>query len=274
METTRRGFAQTAGMAAAFAAIPAARAAEDDGGRWADLAAQLFPGRTLLDGASVLSINAPYRAEDAAVVPVDLAILLADGDPRHVAKLTLIIDINPAPMAATFTPGVGAGIDRISTRVRVNDYTNMHAVAEMTDGSFYSVARFVKAAGGCSAPALKQASDGIIEGTIRFREFAAANEPGAAGRREAQVMIRHPNYSGMQMDQISHLYIAADFLQTMQVWQGDQLLLAIEAGISIAENPAFRFRFKPNNAAAFRVLGEASDGRHFSGSFPADRTAT
>lgn len=268
MKTTRRGFA---GIAAAFAAIPGARA-EGDSDRWADLAGQLFAGRPLLDGAAVIGIDAPYRAEDAAVVPVELVIRTNDADPVRVAKLTLVIDINPAPVAATFALGAGAGIDRISTRVRVNDYTNMHAIAEMSDGTLYSVARFVKAAGGCSAPALKQAADGIPEGTLRFREFADGQD--AAGRREAQVMVRHPNYSGMQMDQISHLYIAADFLQTMQVWQGDQLLLGIDAGISISENPAFRFRFRPNKAATFRVEGEASDGKRFSGSFPADKTAT
>jgi sulfur-oxidizing protein SoxY len=39
-------------------------------------------------------------------------------------------------------------------------------------------------------------------GQMRFRQFARSN----AGY-EARVMIRHPNNSGLQRDQISHLYI-------------------------------------------------------------------
>ena len=44
----------------------------------------------------------------------------------------------------------------LSTRIRVDAYTNLHAVAELDDGHLYGAQRFVKAAGGCSAPAAKQ----------------------------------------------------------------------------------------------------------------------
>ena len=86
-------------------------------------------------------------------------------------------------------------------------------------------------------------------------------------------MVRHPNYSGMQMDQISRLYIPADFLETLRVWQGDQLLLTVKGGISISENPAFRFSFKPNEAKTFRVEVADSEGKRYSGSFPAQSAA-
>jgi sulfur-oxidizing protein SoxY len=86
-------------------------------------------------------------------------------------------------------------------------------------------------------------------------------------------MVRHPNYSGMQMDQISRLYIPADFLDSLKVWQGDRLLLTIAGGISISENPSFRFSFQPGQAKTFRVEASASDGQRFSASFPADEAA-
>ena len=138
---------------------------------WPALAAQIFPDRLLRDGAALLTIDAPYRAEDAAVVPIALHTTLAADDPRHVRKITLVIDANPSPVAASFTLEPEAGIDRIATRVRVDDYTNVHAVAELSDGTLYAVARYVKASGGCSAPALKQTADSIPLGTLRFREF-------------------------------------------------------------------------------------------------------
>ncbi len=244
----------------------AAPAATD---RWRDLAPLIFPGKVLRDGSSVFEIDAPYRAEDAAVVPVTVRATQAAGEPLRVRRITLAIDANPVPVAATFTIGPDSGIDRIATRVRVDDYTNIHAVSELSDGSLYEAARFVKAAGGCSAPALKQTAGDVPLGTLRFREFPATE----SGLREAQVMVRHPNYSGMQMDQISRLYIPADFIQSLRISQADRLLLAIEGGISISENPSFRFNFRPAVGKTFRVEAADSQGRQFSATFPADPAA-
>jgi sulfur-oxidizing protein SoxY len=266
-DTGRRTFlGALAGTLLVSPCVRAATPAEPD--PWPALAAQAFPGQALQDGAALLSIDAPYRAEDAAVVPVAVRTTLGADDPRRVRKITLVIDANPSPLAAVFTLEPESGIDHIATRVRVDDYTNVHAVAELTDGRLYAVSRYVKASGGCSAPALKQTADSIPLGTLRFREFPA--EPGSdPGRREAQVMVRHPNYSGMQMDQMSRLYIPADFVQVVRVWQGDQLLLTIEGGISISENPAFRFSFKPSGAKSFRVEAGDSEGKRFGSVFPA-----
>nr|WP_294506735.1 quinoprotein dehydrogenase-associated SoxYZ-like carrier [uncultured Rhodopila sp.] len=266
MQTKRRSV--LGGLAAGMLAPGRGRAAGDTD-RWPDLARLIFPGRVLRDGASLIELDAPYRAEDAAVVPVTLRTTLAAGNPLQVRKITLVIDANPVPVAAIFTLAPDAGIDRIATRVRVDDYTNIHAVAESSDGGLYAASRFVKAAGGCSAPALKQTAGDIPLGTLRFRAFPA-NE---AGLREAQVMVRHPNYSGMQMDQLSRLYIPADFIQSLRISQADRLLLTIEGGISVSENPSFRFSFRPDQGKTFRVEAADSNGRQFSATFPAEPAA-
>jgi len=54
------------------------------------------------------------------------------------------------PMAAAFTFGENAGVTFMSTRVRVNSYTNVHVVEETGDGALHAQVKFVKAAGGCS----------------------------------------------------------------------------------------------------------------------------
>ena len=74
-------------------------------------------------------------------------------------------------------------------------------------------------------------------------------------------MIRHPNYSGMQMDQLTRLYVPAQFIKSVRIRQGERLLLSIDAGISIAENPSFRFNFRPNGAGIFSAEIEDSEGR-------------
>ena len=56
-------------------------------------------------------------------------------------------------MATKFELGPDANVTEISTRVRVNNYTDVHAVAELSDGKLYVSKTYVKASGGCSAPA-------------------------------------------------------------------------------------------------------------------------
>jgi sulfur-oxidizing protein SoxY len=238
---------------------------------WPSLSAQIFDGKTVQDGSTILAIDAPYRAEDAALVPVEIRTLLSSGDTRSIRAITLVIDENPSPVAAVFTPGGGSGMRSLSTRVRVDSYTNVHAVAELNDGQLYAAQRFVKAAGGCSAPAAKQEADSIPLGTMRLRQFsdAPASDP---GRREAQLMIRHPNYSGMQMDQLTRLYVPAHFVQSVHLWLDDALLLGIESGISISENPVYRFDYQPNGASEFRAEMKDSEGRSFSQRWSVTRT--
>src|SRR5215470_10971641 len=75
-------------------------------------------------GAGVIAIEMPYRAEDAAIVPVTLRSKLSPDDSRRMLAITLVIDQNPAPMAARFELGPDANVREISTRVRVNNYTD------------------------------------------------------------------------------------------------------------------------------------------------------
>jgi sulfur-oxidizing protein SoxY len=236
---------------------------------WPELAATIFNNRPLADGAGLIVIEMPVRAEDAAIVPLTVRATLPPGDLRRVKALTVVIDENPAPVAATFHIGSNAVVSSISTRVRIDSYTNVHAVAELTDGKLYVVKTYVKASGGCSAPAGKTADKAGV-GQMRFRQFAKAADGAATNLREAQIMIRHPNNSGLQMDQITRHYLPAYFVHTVKIWQGEELLLAVESSISISEDPNFRFTYLPNNAKSFAVEAIDTDNRVFKGEWPAD----
>ncbi|KIZ47577.1 signal peptide protein [Rhodopseudomonas palustris] len=230
---------------------------------WPDLAQEIFQRRPINDGAKVIAIDMPYRAEDAAIVPVTMRVLLSPADARQVRKLTLVIDQNPAPMAAKFDFGPDAKISEISTRVRVNNYTNVHAVAELSDGKLYMAKTYVKASGGCSAPAAKTADARDQLGQMRYRQFAKAGAGAASGAREVQIMIGHPNNSGLQMDQLTQLYTPAFFINELRLWQDDSLVLAMEGGISISENPNLRFTYVSNGAKQFRAEAKDTEGHVF-----------
>lgn len=220
------------------------------------------PGE-IRDGTALYPLDAPMRAEDAAAVPVRVA--AAPGAPA-VRKLTLVIDENPAPVAATFELGAAMQPLDLEIRLRVDAYSNVRALVETEDGSQYMTGRFVRASGGCSAPAATDAAAAKASlGQMKVRWF----DTSADGRREAQVMLRHPNNSGMQRDQLTLLFIPADFVDELRVAQGDETLFTVTGGISISENPTFRFRYRPNGAPLV-LRATDTDGGVYQGSFAAD----
>jgi len=258
-------------LAVSFAPANATKAYDP----WPGLVQDLFNNRPMNDGADIVGIEMPARAEDASLVPVTLRSRLSPSDTRRIRTITLVIDENPAPMAAKFTLGPDANVTAISTRVRVNNYTNVHAVAELSDGQLYVTRIYVKASGGCSAPAAKNPDEAKAHiGQMRYRQFTQAPEAGASGLREAQVMIGHPNNSGLQMDQLTQLYIPAFFINELRLSQDDNLVLAVEGGISISEDPNIRFSYVSNGARHFSAEAKDTQGHVFQHEWPVDGSGT
>lgn len=205
---------------------------------WESFRRDIVQDRTLNDGSAFMELTAPDRAEDAAIVPLSFRIKPDSKLPGAVKAVTFVIDENPSPVVATFTYGEQAPNAAMEMRVRVNSYSFVRAIAEMEDGVLYSVKRFVKASGGCSAPALKDSEQAKADiGKMRARAVPATTGDSLA----AQLMIRHPNYSGLQMNQLTRLYIPAHFIREVEVKQNGQLIWKMEGGISISENPNFIF---------------------------------
>jgi sulfur-oxidizing protein SoxY len=235
-----------------------ARAYED---AWPDLQEALFPGKTLADGGAFIKITAPERAYDAATVPISIDFDASQMQGISVRTMTLVIDKNPAPVAAVFHYPEDTVNPSIGTRVRVNEYTNIHAVVEAADGRLFLATVFVKAAGGCSAPASKSVADAAAHlGDLKLKvpKEAAADRPS-----KLELLIRHPNFTGMQMDQITRNYVPADFVQNVSISHDGKLVLSIEGNISLSENPAFDFWLKPKAKGVLRVNAEDSNGRKF-----------
>ena len=257
---------------AGLGATPALAGIPEPDDIWKDLANDIFKGRPIERGEGVLALEAPARAEDAALVPMTINFTLPPQDGRRIVRVTLVVDQNPAPVVATFSIGETSGVTSITTRVRVNDYSQLHAVAELSDGKLYGVERFIKAAGGCSAPAGKNAQEAMASlGKMKFRQIDR-HGAGSNALREAQLMIRHPNNSGMQRDQVTLLLIPARFIAEAKIYQGDDLVIAMEGGISISEDPNFRFTYRPNGAKTFRAEIKDTDNKSFSGEFLIDES--
>jgi len=259
---------------ALYAAVPAAVVAQavteqPSEETWNSIKGDIFGDRPILDGAGLVILDAPRRAEDAAVVPIGMRVNFAGDDKRTLKSLTLVIDENPAPVAGTFTIGPRAGVTSISTRVRVNSYSYVRAVAELSDGKLYGVKAFVKASGGCSAPAAANAdATKSMLGQMKFRTFRSEAE----ALPEAQIMLRHPQNSGLQMDQLTRLYVPPFFIDNLRIWQGDDLVMTMEGGIAIAEDPNIRFDYRPNGAAGFHAEAVDTSKNTFKDGWPVEKS--
>jgi sulfur-oxidizing protein SoxY len=240
-----------------FAALAADGDADDV---WPSLKKDLFGAREVVEDAAALTLEAPYRAEDAAIVPITVRVPAAVAG--SVKGLTLVVEKNPMPMVAklTFGSAAGSGERVISTRVRIDMYSNVRAVIETGDGKLLMATKFVKAAGGCSAPALKDADEALAQlGKVKLKSLPAQS----SAIREAQVMVRHPNYSGMQMNQLTGLYIPAKYVSEMEVRRGSDLVFRLEGGISLSEDPNIRFTYGGAAGEALEVTAKDTDGNVF-----------
>lgn len=253
-------------VAASLALAMPARTASADQDLWPGLANTLFPNAKLAQDGMIIKLGTPLSAEDAALVPITLHMEQAGdaSDSHRIKKLTLVIDNNPSPVAAVFEFGPKAAVTTIETRVRVNQNTKMHAVAETADGKFYVSESYVAAAGGCSAPSATNLDPNDPQiGTIKVRQLRPEYVSQDPRRKEVVVMIKHPNNSGMQMDPSTHLYIPARYVDSLRIMQGDDLLFSATGGISISEDPNFRFDYLANGANVMHVAASDTTGKKF-----------
>jgi sulfur-oxidizing protein SoxY len=224
-------------------AAPALAAAGDTDAQrqahWQDLRQQVFGDKMLTTDERAIQLDTPMRAEDASLVPVTITL----ANPKDVKAVYLVIDDNPSPVAAHFTFGPEADPQKIKMRVRVNSYTDMHAVVETKGGKLLMTTKFVKAAGGCSAPmgmSDEAMMSGMGEMKLKLGDMAA-NKP-----VDATLMVRHPNFNGMQMNQVSHLYTPARYIQNIDVTYNNKQVFNLDTDISLATNPVISFAMQPS----------------------------
>lgn len=259
----------------AFAVNQAALASEEqESALWKDLRFELYEERPIADGAGIIALEAPYRAQDAAIVPITMTAEIPQSPDRYIKTITLVIDQNPAPIAAVFHMGPASGSATIATRVRIDAYTDVRAIAELNDGSLYMAKKFVKASGGCSAPALKDQDAAMARlGKMKLKQMAA-EAPDAP--RQAQLLISHPNHSGLQRDPLTLYYIPAHFVQDIKVDYAGETLLTVEGAISLSEDPSIHFSFLPQAdgeaPGEFSVWVRDTEDNTFESSWPVEGT--
>lgn len=238
---------------------------------WRKVRASVFEGRPIAPAPpELLALDVPARAVDAAVMPLAIRSSFPQTAQRHVRRLVLLIDANPSPVSGIFQFGPQSGRAEVQTRVRVDAYSWVRAVAELNDGSLHATQKFVKASGGCSAPAAGDAQAALATlGRISLRIDAGARVDGEKrAPLQALLAIQHPNHSGLAMDQLTRQFTPAHYVRKVDVSLGRTPVFSADVDFSISENPNFRFWFVPDGSRELRVVVVDSQDRRFEAAAP------
>lgn len=215
---------------------------------WEKIASRLFPGRTLRAGQDTVQVIAPLRAAYGASVPVKVVSKLAQKPELYVRRLFIVVDKNPSPVAAVFDLDTEVGQADFETRLRVDEYSHVRVVSELSDGTLHTDSRYVKTSGGCSAPPNRDSPHLIGKTMLKLAGELHMDQPVAA-----DVTVLHPNDTGFELNQQTVMYIPPHFVRSIRVSYAGRKVFDAELDFSVSENPTFRFNFVPHGKGELRA---------------------
>lgn len=263
-----QGFSRLLIILSVLATTSIAHSVESE--RWPLLKQTYFGDSPIVTGESVISLQTPNRAHDAATVPV---VIKATDKGRQIKDVYLLVDMNPVPLAGVFKFSEEAGYwSSLETHIRINEYTHVRAVGVLDNGEIHMSERFVKASGGCSAPALADMDVAMARaGKMKLLLNSIYDEQDLPSS-EAIIKISHPNNSGMQFDQISRNYIPAYFVNKITAKLDGVDVLDIETNFSMSENPVVRVAFGDDgDASSLDVVAVDSKGNVYNHTAEAEK---
>jgi len=232
-----------AGLLVLLLASSIALAAEDESEWNSVLKNQYFAGKSIEESSDIIELDAPYRAEDPALVPLKIISKIPQSQDRYIKKILVLVDKNPFPFVGEFDLTPDSGKADLAMRLRVNTYSYIRAIAELNNGQLVMAKKFVKASGGCSAPVGADLDAAMARlGKMKFRvdDGLKTAEPSMV-----QLLISHPNLTGMQMDQVTRFVKKSHFIKKIQVTFNNKPIMTAKTDIAISADPNFRFYFIP-----------------------------
>ena len=220
-----------------------------------------FADRPITVGAAaerLLKIKAPFRADDPSVVPIAIHTSseeLEDG--QRISRLHLFLDKNPIPLIGVLELGESNGRADFATRVRVDDFTYLRAVAEVTDvdstdSQLYMTKTFIRSVGGCSAPpGASMAESRKNKGKMKMRLLGGMKleEPNLV-----QLQISHPNITGMAANPLTGIKPPAYFINQIAVEYDGSPVFSGNFTFSLSQDPSMRFFFVPRKRDAVMAV--------------------
>ena len=244
----------------AVGGLPGPASHADSSPEWESLRDRLFPSRPVSATPGVVQIVAPLRAAYGASVPIKILSNLPQTPGLYVKRLTLVVDKNPSPVAAVLDLTLEVGQADFETRIRVDEYSHVRVIAELSNGQLHMDSRYVKTSGGCSAPPNRDALNLLGKTLLKLPEPVTMNRP-----TTADVTVLHPNDTGFELNQVTVMYIPAHFVRSIKVSFADRKVFDADLDFSISENPTLRFNFVPHGQGQLKAEVEDSKDGHWTG---------
>ena len=246
---------------AAIGGLPSNTGHTDLSPEWELLRGRIFGTRAIDAASGRVQLIAPLRAAYGASVPLKIVSKLPQTEQLYVRRLYVLVDKNPSPLAATLelTPEVGQA--DFETRVRVDEYSHVRVVSELSNGELHMDSRYVKTSGGCSAPPNRDSPE-LIGKTI----FKLPEPPKMGAPTTADLTVLHPNDTGFELNNVTVMYIPSYFVRTIEVSYAGRKIFDADLDFSISENPTWRFNFVPHGPGELRAEVADSKEHRYSGS--------
>lgn len=136
---SRRQFLAAAGGLAAAAALPSTAAAQATRTPLNNMPEAI---RKLVGPAQInqgrVKLGLPPLVENGHLVPLTVSVESPMTEAAHVKGIHVFTERNPLPEVVSFHLGPRAGRANVATRIRLADTQTVVAIAELSDGSFWS----------------------------------------------------------------------------------------------------------------------------------------
>ncbi|HSI45592.1 MAG TPA: thiosulfate oxidation carrier complex protein SoxZ [Methylophilus sp.] len=203
-----------------------------------------------------IHVEAPQKAENGAVVQVEIS---SQQGPGNISHIRLLADANPTPLIASFELGKQV-LPKLVTRIKLAQSGELIALMQQTGGQFHQQRReVVVLEDGCAGNEREEP----FASSMKMRARLLEDGPSGKHITELKIIIVHPMRTGRSKNDDGQL-MPAHFMQLMQVSLNGKVIIDAQTGTGISRNPYFTF-YLTEAKLGDMIAVNWQDNRGFSG---------
>jgi sulfur-oxidizing protein SoxY len=208
--------------------------------------------------AGPVVIDMPDYSDSGKSVPLTLSVPVSLDNQDYPEVIGVYADRNPRPRIAKvfFSPLCSEA--KFSTRIRINAYQNIVAVAKMKSGKLYKASRKVDVTYGACEEAI--ASNQFPEGWQPSIKVAVPEAVQANGIIEIRTIIGHPMETGLRRN-ASGVIVPVRIVEWFRCYINEKIAFSVNLEPAIAANPYFSFLVKIAESSMIRFEWVDTNGQ-------------
>jgi sulfur-oxidizing protein SoxY len=217
------------------------------------------------------AVRLPVMTGNGDRVPITIEMSHPMEPGHHITRVTVVNERDPVPLKGIFelTPITGlvhlafqARIDEGVSEVTVTAECNLHGAWTST-----GTVRVADGAGGCSDPSPSRTRSGsteILPPRLRLPGLVRAGRVRAGEVLEAQLLMRHPNRTGLVRRDGKFVAESEPFhLRELEVFYGEMRASRFLFTSALSDDPLITFRVRAGQGGLLRALLVNTRGQRF-----------